>query len=443
MWAVALGTTRYARSGDVDIAYQVIGDAPRTILLSFDWASHLEGIPELPEMADLIRSLARFAKVVWFDMRGIGLSGSVTGAVAPVEAWMDDLVAVMDAAGVSRAALVAQGHAAQMALMAAATHPDRVEALVLYNGYARFARDDDYPAGLPESAEEGLLDLIESQWGTGSLARVLAPSFSERPGVREWWGRIERYGATPRTARAKKRAILDTDVRHLLALIRVPTLVIHSRDNPYVRVGHGRYLAEHIEGAKLSVQESADHWIVPDLVGEIEEFLTGSRTERVDTDRVLATVLFLDVVGSTERLAALGDDGWRLELDRFEDVVGRTLAHYGGKLEDTAGDGVFATFDGPARALRSAFSIRDELRRTGLDARFGLHAGEVTRRGDAVAGIAVHIGARVCALAGANEVLVTRTVRDLVAGSGIAFEERGEHELKGVPDHWTLYAAVA
>jgi class 3 adenylate cyclase len=439
---LALARTQYVRSGDVDIAYQVIGDGPRTILLSFDWASHLEALPELPVMADFILSLGRFARVVWFDMRGIGMSGSADGGVVPVEAWMDDLVAVMNAADVSEAAIVAQGHAVQMAVMAAATHPDRVSALVLYNGYARFARDDDYPAGIPPEAEETLLDQIESLWGTGAMAAILAPSLADRPGVTEWWGRVERYGATPGLARAKKRSILDTDVRNVLPLIRVPTLVLHSRDNAYVRVDHGRYLAERIPGARLHVRASADHWLVPDLVEEIEEFLTGSRSLARDDERVLATVLFVDVVGSTRYASELGDRRWRAALERFEASAREALLAYGGSYDHSTGDGLLATFDGPARAIRCAMHLREDVRRSGLEVRTGLHTGEVTRTGAGVAGLAVHIGARVAGLAEPGEVLVTRTVRDLVAGSGIAFEERGEHELKGVPDRWTLYAAV-
>jgi len=240
-------------------------------------------------------------------------------------------------------------------------------------------------------------------------------------------------------------AVLQLDVRNLLPLVRVPTLVIHNRDDRYVRVGHGRYLAEHIPGARLLERDSADHFLLPeaDALGAIEEFVTGSRSHERDEERVLATVLFVDVVGSTERAREVGDQGWRRELDRFQETARDVLVAYEGRLEDTAGDGLLATFDGPARAIRGAARIRDDVRRAGLEVRCGLHTGEITRRTEGVAGIAVHIGARVSALAEAGEVLVTRTVRDLVAGSGIAFEERGEHELKGVPDHWMLYAAVA
>jgi class 3 adenylate cyclase len=332
-----------------------------------------------------------------------------------------------------------------MAVMAAATHPERVDSLILLNGYARFARADDYPAGLPERMHGPYLDAIEAQWGSGLMAAGLGPSVVHRPGVTDWWARVERYGATPRVARTQMETILALDVRNVLPLVEVPTLVIHNRDNVFVRVGHGRHLAEHIPGARLLERDSADHWPVvePDLVGAIEEFVTGSRTGVGDADRVLATVLFVDVVGSTEYAAELGDRNWREALERFERSVHTSLGAFDGKLEDTTGDGALATFDGPARAIRCAGHIRDDVRRSGLEVRSGLHTGEVTRRPAGIAGIAVHIGARVAALAEPGEVLVTRTVRDLVAGSGIAFEERGEHELRGVPDRWALYAAVA
>jgi class 3 adenylate cyclase len=436
--------TQYARSGDADLAYRVVGDGPPDIVLIYDWASHIEAVAEQPIFEEFVRSLARFSRVVWFDMRGIGMSAPVVGDV-PIESWMDDLVAVMDAAGSERATLVAQGHAVQMAVMAAASHPERVGSLVLVNGYARFARADDYPPGMPLAVQDIYRQQIEAQWGTGTLAHLLGPSISERAGIVEWWGRVERFGATPVRARSRLDSILELDLRHVLPLVDVPTLVVHNRGNEFVRIGHGRYLAERISGARLVERDSADHWPLPepDLLSTIEEFVTGSREAVHDSDRFLATVLFVDVVGSTERLAERGDQSWRVVLDRFERIVRSSLTLYGATLADTAGDGIMATFDGPARAIRCAGHIRDEVRRSGLEVRSGLHAGEVTRRTEGVAGIAVHIGARVAALADPGEVLVTRTVRDLVAGSGIVFEDRGEHELKGVPDRWALYAAVA
>jgi class 3 adenylate cyclase/predicted alpha/beta hydrolase family esterase len=439
-----LAQTQYARSGDADIAYQVIGASDvHDVVLSLDWGTHLEAVADQPEISDFVRALVRFARVLFFDMRGVGMSTSVAEGV-PIESWMDDLVAVMDAAGSQRATLLAHGQASQMAVMAAATHPERVTSLVLVNGFARFSRAEDYPAGMPPNVQGAYLDNVETQWGKGTLASFLGPSVWERPGVVEWWGRLERYAASPRLARARAEGMMDVDVRQLLPLVDVPTLVVHSRANEYVRVGHGKYLAEHIPDATLLERDSADHWPLaePDLVGAIEQFVTGERSAIADTDRVLASVLFMDVVGSTERASELGDQSWRLALDLFERKVREGLALYAGQLTSTAGDGMLATFDGPARAIRCARHIRDELARSGLEVRSGLHAGEVTKRGDDVAGIAVHIGARVSDLAEPGEVLVTRTVRDLVAGSGISFEERGEHELKGVPDRWALYAVV-
>jgi class 3 adenylate cyclase len=440
---VALANTQYVRSGDADIAYQVIGDGPHDIVVVLDWASHLEALVEQPFFAEWFTSLARFARVLWLGTRGVGMSGPLNEG-SPIESWMHDLVTVMGAAGFDRANVVAHGLGAQMAVVAAATHPERFDSLVVVNGYTRFARADDYPAGLPDHMHEPYLDALEAQWGTGVHALGLGPSVVHRPGVVEWWARVERFGATPHVARTQLETILALDVRNVLPLVDVPTLVIHSRDNVFVRVGHGRYLAEHVPGAQWLERDSADHWPVPDtdLVGAIEEFITGSRSGMGHADRVLAAVLFVDVVGSTEFAAELGDRTWGVALGRFEQVVRTALAAFEGKLVSTAGDGILATFDGSTRAIGCARRIRDEARHSGLEVRCGLHAGEITRRPDGVAGIAVHIGARVSALAEPGEVLVTRTVRDLVAGSGIAFEERGEHELKGVPDSWALYAVT-
>jgi class 3 adenylate cyclase len=440
---VALARTQYVRSGDADIAYQVIGDGPHDIAVVLDWASHLEALVEQPFFADWFTSLARFARVLWLGTRGVGMSGPLSKG-SPMESWMHDLVTVMDAAGFERANLVAHGLGTQMAVMAAATHPERFDSLVVVNGYTRFARADDYPAGLPDHMHDPYLDAVERQWGTGVHALGLGPSVVQRPGVVEWWARVERFGATPHVARTQLETILALDVRNVLPLIDVPTLVIHSRDNVFVPVGHGRYVAEHVRGAQWLERDSADHWPVPDadLIGAIEEFITGSRSGIGHGDRVLAAVLFVDVVGSTEFAAELGDRTWTVALARFEQVVQTALAAFEGRLESTAGDGILATFESSTRAIGCARRIRDEARHSGLEVRCGLHAGEITRRPDGVAGIAVHIGARVSALADPGEVLVTRTVRDLVIGSGIAFEERGEHELKGVPDSWTLYGVT-
>jgi class 3 adenylate cyclase/pimeloyl-ACP methyl ester carboxylesterase len=443
---VALARTQYARSGDVDIAYQVIGDGPHDVVLAFDFASHLEEVADHPQMAEFLGGLARFVRVLLFDMRGIGMSGGVASASAALESWMDDVVAVMEAADSLRATFLAQGHATQMAMMTAAAYPDRVASLVLVNGWARFARADDYPVGVPDEAHEPILRAVEEQWGTGADLAVLAPSLVDRPGVREWWARVERYSAPPSVARERMQAVLELDVREFLPLIRVPTLIVHSRDNAWVRIGHGRYLAANIPGARLVEVDSADHAMSSfdlDLVGLVEEVVTGVRTDAPPADRVLATVLFADVVGSTQLASDAGDERWRAELGHVEHVAEDAIRLYEGALERHTGDGVLATFDGPARAIRCAVRICDEARRGGVEVRCGLHAGEVIRRPEGLAGLAVHIGARICDLAGPGEVLLTRTVRDLVAGSGIEFEERGEYELKGVSDTWALYAARA
>ena len=435
--------------GDADIAYQVIGDGPRDIVVVLDWASHLEALVEQPlHERSSFTALARFARVLWFDMRGVGMSGRSPERRAALEGWMDDLRRGHGRGGLRACdARRAGPSAAQMALMAAATHPERVDSLVLVNGCARFARADDYPAGLPEHMHEPYLDALEAAVGHGRRMRRARPV--GRPTDRVSWsgGRGSSASARHRgRARDSCEAMLELDVRNVLPLVERPTLVVHSRDNAFVRVGHGRYLAEHIRGARL-VERRQRRPLAAAGPGPARRDRgvrhRVAQRELGDADRVLATVLFVDVVGSTEYASELGDRSWRVALDRFEQVVRTALsASTTGGSSDIAGDGVLATFDGPARAIRCARRIRDEARRSGLEVRCGLHAGEVTRRAEGVAGIAVHIGARVSALAEPGEVLVTRTVRDLVAGSGIAFEERGEHELKGVPDRWALYAAT-
>jgi class 3 adenylate cyclase len=435
--------TLYARSGEIHLAYQVIGDGPRDVVLVLDWASHLEAVWEQPFIRDFIASVNRYARVLWFDMRGVGLSDRVIEhAVAPEE-WMEDVCAVMDAAASERATLIAHGHGAQMALISAATYPKRFDSLVLMNGFARFSRADDYPAGIPPPAADALLAGIGRTWGTGVMAGPLGPSVASHPGIQEWYGRVERFAATPGTAIAKMRAILELDVRKVLPLVGTPTLVVQNRDDAFVRAAHGRYLAEHLPNARLLERDRPDHWPLPepDLMAAIEEFVTGSLEQEPEVeDRVLTTMLFVDVAGSTERVSDVGDRRWRELLDRFEETVRRTLLTHRGELVTQAGDGILATFDGPARGIRCARDIRDALRRAGLEVRCGLHTGEVTRRNGDVTGIAVHIGARVSSTAAPGEVLVTRTVRDLVAGSGISFDDRGEHVLKGVPESWSLYA---
>jgi class 3 adenylate cyclase len=298
---------------------------------------------------------------------------------------------------------------------------------------------------MPAAGAEAALEQIAETWGRGTMAALLGPSVASTPGMTEWYGRLERFSAGPGTALGRMRAVLELDVRELLPLVTAPTLVIQNLGDVYVRAGHGRYLAEHIPGARLLERESADHWPVPDpdLIAAVQEFITGTPVEEPEANRVLTTVLFVDVVGSTERASELGDRRWRTLLDEFVGTVERCVVAHRGVLVGQAGDGILATFDGPARAIRSAWAIRDALQRLGLDVRSGLHTGEVTERNGDVVGIAVHIGARVSELARPGEVLVTRTVRDLVAGSEIAFDARGEHPLKGVDESWVLYATSA
>jgi class 3 adenylate cyclase len=332
-----------------------------------------------------------------------------------------------------------------MGVLFAATHPGRVASLVLFNGFARLSRAEDYPAGMPPDIQETVLQAIETQWGTGTMAAVLGPSVAGLPGVQDWYGRVERYSASPAQACARMHAVLESDVRDALASVVAPVLVVHNRDDWLIRAGHGRYLAEHLPDARLLERDSADHWPLPepDLLGAIEEFVTGSRSDDGDADRFLATVLFADVVGSTERMSDVGDRRWRILHDRFWGSVRRALLTHRGELVDTAGDGVLATFDGPARAIRCACSIVDALAGIGLDVRAGLHTGECEVANGKIAGIAVHTGARVAAHAAAREIVVSSTVRDLVAGSGIEFADRGVHELKGIPGEWRLFAVAA
>ena len=433
--------TLYAQSGDVHLAYQVIGEGPRDLVLAVDFASHLEVLWEQVFVQEFIARLTRFSRLIWFDMRGVGLSDRIDERAVTPEEWMADVGAVMEAAGSARATVVGHGHAAQMALLFAATHPERVDSLVLLNGFARLAQAEDYPAGMPTQVGEATMKMIEREWGSGQMAAVLGPSLAAGQGMNDWYGRVERYSATPRQAVARMRMILELDVRDVLPLVAAPTLIIQNRGDRLVRPEHGAYLAEHLQDARLLERDSPDHWPIPepDLLAAIEEFVTGSVSHE-HVDRFLATVLFVDVAGSTERATEIGDQRWRVLLDRFTAIVGQQLAGHRGELIDSAGDGILATFDGPARAIRCAGSIREAVAGAGLEVRCGVHTGEVVRRNGGIAGIAVHIGARVSSLAEPGEVLVTRTVRDLVAGSGIAFDHRGEHELKGVADTWTLYA---
>jgi class 3 adenylate cyclase len=438
--------TRYAKSGDLHIAYQVVGEGP-PLVVSDQWFGNVDAQWDFPPMERFLRSLASFSRLVLFDKRGTGLSDPVPMRAAPtLEEWMDDLRAVLDDAGVERTALLCGVGATYMGVLFAATYPERTTALVVVNGYARMARTPDYPWGRSQKELGDYVERVQRAWGNGATLDFLAPSMAEDDEIRRTYGRYERAWASPGAYAAFTSVREGNDVRQVLPSIRVPTLVIHRTDARFAPRDGGRYIADRIAGARFVEVPGIDTYIwagdIEPILGEVEEFVTGSRRP-LEADRVLATVLFTDIVGSTERAAELGDVAWKDLLAEHDELVRGEVRRFRGREIDTAGDGVLATFDGPARAIRCAESVRDGARGLGLDIRAGLHTGEVEMAGEKVRGIAVHIGARVSALAGPGEVLISNTVRDLVAGSGIQFEDRGPHALKGVSDEWRIFAVIA
>jgi class 3 adenylate cyclase len=434
---------RYADAGGVSIAYRVLGEGPLDLVwvpglfgssLDIEWEdSFLEG---------LFRRLASFSRLMVFDKRGVGLSDRNVGAPT-LEERMDDVRAVMDAVGSERAALMGMSEGGPMSVLFAATYPERTVALVLYGTLARARRDVDYPHGCDETFAE-LYRIFDDGWGTGESLRVFGQSLLEEERTYEVMGRVERAAGSPGTMRSLLDTLVGIDVRVVLPMISVPTLVMHATDDACVPIGNGRWLADHIPGARF-VERPGDHitgFADDGFADEVESFLTG-RSHPVAVDRVLSTVLFSDIVGSTEQAAAVGDRRWREVLDRHDAVVRREIEAYHGKLVEFTGDGVLATFDGPARAVSCGCELRDSLRSLGIDVRVGLHTGEIELRGREIGGIAVHIGARVAAVADGGDVLVSRTVTDLVAGSGIEFADRGTYQLKGVPGDWQLFAVTS
>ena len=433
--------TRYAKNGDAYVAYQVAGHGPIDVVVLTQWFSHVEALWDVPPLARFVERLCSFGRVVTFDKRGTGLSDPVLITSLPsIEEWMDDLRAVLDQAAIERVAIVANMASAFMACVFAATYPHRVRSLVLVNPYARFAQGEDYPWGLSSDQVDEALQRNANGWGTGMLLRQFAPSMAGDSGLVAQVGRYERYAASPGSAVAMIKMINSVDLRPVLPTIHVPTLVL-SRTDPSVPPEHRRYVADHVAGSRYVAVDGSDElmWAGDQqpIVAEIQEFLTGARPTP-QADRVLATVLFTDIVGSTQRAAAMGDSSWGALLEQHNIAVRSALAEHRGREIDTAGDGFLAIFDGPGRAVRCAQTAIDRVRSLGLEIRAGVHTGEVELAGDDVRGIAVHIGARVAALAGPSEVLVTSTVRDLVVGSGLNFEELGTYELKGVPDPWRV-----
>ena len=406
----------------------------------------MELVWEYEPLARMLEGLGSFARVINFDRRGSGLSDPVPEAPT-LEQRMEDVRAVMDAAGSERAALIGISEGASMSILMAATHPERVRALVCCGAMARSTPDDDYPLGTPKEAlVEAGAELVAPHWGTGAMIEVAAPSHADDPAARAMFARLERSSASPGMLGQLALMFFDIDVRDVVPTVQVPALILHRAHDRLVNIRHGRWLADHMPNARFVELPGDDHAIwyeEPELIlGEVQEFLTGTR-DAPEPERVLATVLFTDIVDSTRTASELGDQRWREVLESHDRAVGDALGQFGGRRIKSTGDGFLATFDGPARAIRCARAIVDSAPDQGIRVRAGVHTGECEVMGQDIGGIGVHIAARVSALAGPDEVLVSRTVKDLVAGSGLEFTDRGEHELKGVPDSWRLFAAAA
>jgi pimeloyl-ACP methyl ester carboxylesterase len=438
--------TQYARSGRINIAYQVVGEGPLDLVYVPGWVSNVEGAWEEPTHERFLRRLARFSRLILFDKRGTGLSDPVPESRLPtLEERMDDVRAVMDAAESERAAVFGFSEGGNLSVLFAATYPERTVALVTFGIFAKRLRTPDYPWAPTHEDREREIELVEREWGREMDLHILAPSAAKDPEFKRRLLSYLRRSASPAAAAALLRMNTDIDIREVLPVIHVPALVLHRANDLETNVDEGRWIAGRIPGSKFVELSGADHlpWVGDQdaVLDEIEEFLTGVRPIR-EADRVLATVLFTDVVGSTEKAAKLGDRPWRDLLEQHHASVRRELVRWRGHEVDTAGDGFFATFDGPARAIRCGLAIAADARTIGLEVRAGVHTGECELLGEKVAGIAVHTGARVAALANGGEILVSQTVKDLVAGSGIEFHERGRHEFKGVPGRWSVYAAL-
>jgi class 3 adenylate cyclase len=433
---------KYARSGDLHIAYIVEGSASIDLVWVPPWIGQCEYLWSEPSLTRALAQLTRYSRFITFDRRGSGLSDPMFGAPT-LEEQMDDVLAVMDAVGSEQAVFVGTLEGGPMAMLFAATHPERTRALILYATFARALWAEDYSWTWRKEERDARMEQLLEHWGEGYLASQVAPQLAGDKRFLEWAARLERLAGSPATIRRIFELIGEFDVRHVLPSIRVPTLVMHRRQDTFIKVEHSRYIAEHIPGARYLELEGGDNlFSLGDsdaFLGEIEEFLTGARPER-EPDRMLATVMFTDIVDSTSRAAQLGDADWRRLLERHDAVVRSALARHRGREIKRTGDGFLATFDGPARAIRAASTIADSVRGLGIEVRAGLHTGECEVMNGDLGGLAVHIGSRVMNCAGPGEVLVSSTVKDLVVGSGINFEDRGQRELKGVPGEWRLWA---
>jgi class 3 adenylate cyclase len=429
--------TRYAVNGDLRVAYRASAPGARDIVFVPNWFTCCEVLPELPSIQGWVEAMASLGRLIFFDQPGTGASDPVTpGALPTLEQWADSITAVLDELGSSEAVLLAIGAALAPAALFAATHPSRTTALVVLEGYA---------GPMAERTEE-VLAAVTAMWGTGEYLHVVNPDMPWNEEVRAAWARLERLAASPRTLALVMPLVAEVDVRALLPTVRVPTLVVQHADDPIILPVWGKYVADHISGTKYVELPGRNmyHFVEPwrESFQEIAEFLTGEQADVAD-DRTLATVLFTDIVDSTRRAAAMGDRDWHALLDAHDAIVRSQLSRFRGREVNTSGDGFLATFDGPQRAIRCAMAIRDAVQALGIQVRAGLHTGECEVRGDDIGGMAVHIGARVSALAGPNDVLVSSTLRDLVIGSGLEFEDRGAQQLKGVPGEWRLSAVVS
>ncbi len=439
--------TRYATNGDVSVAYQVIGDGPRDLLLTTGWVVPMESIWDDSRYASFVERLASFSRVILWDKRGTGFSDRVSATALPtLEQRMEDMTAVLDAADSQECALFGLSEGSLLSALFAATHPERVSALILYGGWASTAPIDDSPGLMGTQESRDFIAAIRETWGdSGGLLQFWAPSVADDQSAQDWWNRALTTGASPASALAWLEMSAVMDIRAVLPAVSAPTLVLHRSNDCIVPVENGRYLAAHIPEAKYVELSGDDHlWWFGDrdtLLDEVEEFRTGLRAAS-GNQRALMTVLFTDLVDSTKRAAEVGDRSWRDLSAAHEREVRAQLGRFQGREVKTMGDGFLASFDGPARAIRCASAIRERSTGLGLSVRAGLHTGECELIGDDIGGIAVNIGARVGALAGPGEVLVSSTVKDLVIGSGIDFADRGTHELKGVPGEWRLFAVT-
>jgi class 3 adenylate cyclase len=437
--------TKYVSNGDGDVAYQVFGEGPRDLLFCSALGGHVDLVWQIPQAADFFHKVATFRRVLHMDRRGSGASDAVPLKAVPTwEELAEDMSGVLDAAQSELTDLIGVNEVGPIAVLFAAMHPERVGSLILINTAARYMEAQDYPIGVAPAALDSIFDLLTSSWGSESFAAATNP---QRVHDREFIkavARMYRASATPHTAAAQMRYFLSSmDVRPFLPLLQTPTLVLQVTDSPFTLLAHGKYLADHIPGATFVQMPGGDmiHPFGPNAISEIAEFLTGER-KSFEVDRLLTTMLLTDIVGSTERAASLGDERWRALLDAHDRAVREQLRRFGGREIKHTGDGFLVSFDGPARSIRCAISINEAVRTLGIEVRTGLHTGECEVRGDDIGGLAVHIAARVNALAAPSQILVSSTVKDLVVGSGIEFAELGEHTLRGVPGSWRLFAVV-